>query len=925
MTTFDNRSTEDLTYPNQLREAEEYLIRQRPGRAADPHGAIGVGLSGGGIRSATFCLGVFQAFANLRLLDKLDFISSVSGGGFFASFYGRLFTRPEVVELKQVEEILSGDQSLPLNAGTENWMRKTFRWLRENGRYLAPGGAGDFFFDLAIVIRNLASLYLVMALFLLTIFATAQSVGQYIQQLDKIALFGIGKTYRDIYLSLPAFAGFRWSPYFVVAIAMIAFLLIPLTWAFWLVADWRENPFVGFLEWPWAWSVPLLVILFTILPARVAHVFGSRFVLPKLLDSTQNTIWLITGLAVLFALVAISWAVRFVSFSNKDGLWRRVRRPAPAFNVDHWNVLTIAVNWLSVAFKNVLITTLSILAFAIIDSLGFEIYSPKVHWRVLLASLLTGAGAGSLGKWAVSNMADRLKKTHVRLPVRVLAGLVAAIIIIPILVVLNAVSHAIAINVKPPSTLAAVVAMMLCFTMAVGRMRGFLNTSTLSNFYSSRLSRAYLGASNVYRLRESGRAMDAIVSGDDISQEDYWSPVNIDTYKKGAPIHLVNVTVNETYGGYDEVEQQDRKGLGMAIGPAAISVGTKDHVVFQRPREGDVSAQQIFRAKGRPSQYTNALIFPSRDEARVFEYSGDVYAGQLLPLSRWAAISGAAVSPGLGSRTSLGLSLLMGLFNVRLGYWWDSGTPSRKPEMKISGMVGRGFQFFFPVYRQLLSEFLSRFPGTSERYWYLTDGGHFENMGCYELVRRRLPLIILIDAEEDENYLFSDLIRLIQKARLDFGAELEFLDCRQLDELLGPPGGSDGEDSTRQYFGTLDQLRRGKWSSEEVYDPGTLQRRRSLIPDKEGLSLAHAAMAKIRYRGGTRGWMIAIKPTLTGDESADVLQYHRENPTFPHENTANQFFSESQWEGYRNLGEHIAMKVFGSSAGHIFFDSLGRM
>jgi hypothetical protein len=80
-------------------------------------------------------------------------------------------------------------------------------------------------------------------------------------------------------------------------------------------------------------------------------------------------------------------------------------------------------------------------------------------------------------------------------------------------------------------------------------------------------------------------------------------------------------------------------------------------------------------------------------------------------------------------------------------------------------------------------------------------------------------------------------------------------------------------------------------------------------------SLAHGAIARIRYPAigklpAEEGWLLYVKPTLVGDEPPDVDHYHREHPDFPHETTADQFFDEAQWESYRKLGEHIAMKLF---------------
>src|SRR6185436_17046237 len=134
---------------------------------------------------------------------------------------------------------------------------------------------------------------------------------------------------------------------------------------------------------------------------------------------------------------------------------------------------------------------------------------------------------------------------------------------------------------------------------------------------------------------------------------------------------------------------------------------------------------------------------------------------------RWVSISGAAAGSAVGSRTTLPTAMLATFANVRLGYWWDSG-------LKLRG--GWLHRVLPPVYRALFAEFLCNLRGTGDRLWNLSDGGHFENLGGYELIRRRLPLIILVDAEQDVDYNFSGLADLVRKARLDFGAEIEFLD-----------------------------------------------------------------------------------------------------------------------------------------------------
>jgi hypothetical protein len=172
-----------------------------------------------------------------------------------------------------------------------------------------------------------------------------------------------------------------------------------------------------------------------------------------------------------------------------------------------------------------------------------------------------------------------------------------------------------------------------------------------------------------------------------------------------------------------------------------------------------------------------------------------------------------------------------------------------------------------------MSELVARFPGVAREHWYLSDGGHFENMGAYELIRRRLPTIVIIDGEQDENATMTGLANLVRKARIDFGTEIDFGDS------LKPlrPQNVEGDDPL-------------KYSDQ------------------------HSAEAQITYPDDgsslpREGRLIYIKATLTGDEDADVIEYARRHRPFPHQTTADQFFDEEQWESYRRLGFHIGETV----------------
>jgi len=426
--------------------------------------------------------------------------------------------------------------------------------------------------------------------------------------------------------------------------------------------------------------------------------------------------------------------------------------------------------------------------------------------------------------------------------------------------------------------------------------------SSLHGFYWSRLTRTFLGASNPTRLRTGDTAVKDTVSDDDCEGTGYWNWPRLHAtaarptagpWRQGGPLHIINTTVNETLDARTKVQNQDRKGTGLALGPCGLSLGIRHHLLTDTdgsPAIYPVEGYRVFRS--------------ARESGRTPDP---------LTVGRWMSISGAAFSAAAGANTTVPIAILAGMLNVRLGYWWDSGTPPTARPFQIGAKQWSPwvtFEALLPVQSALLSEMLARTRGTAGQLWNLSDGGHFENMGGYELIRRRLPLIVIVDAEADPDYEFPGLSDLVRKARLDFSAEIKFLTVPQL------AGRVDGHtpvlpESARQYFGDLGSLRRGRWTDDPVMPaPNGAVRQFAIEVDRSRVSQAHAALATIAYGDtDTRSWLVYVKATLTGDEPEDVCHYHRAHPAFPQETTNDQFFDEAQWESYRRLGLHIGHRV----------------
>ena len=349
-----------------------------------------------------------------------------------------------------------------------------------------------------------------------------------------------------------------------------------------------------------------------------------------------------------------------------------------------------------------------------------------------------------------------------------------------------------------------------------------INSTSLHGFYRDRLSRAFLIAPADKRGR--------------VEEEDDLGLEEICQEGSGAPYHLINVALNMQ--GSDDPTVKRRK---------------SDFFTFSRDFIGGPLT-------GYCETESMRQIFPN------------------LYLSSATAVSAAAAAPNMGTFTFAPLVILMALLNVRLGFWlpnparvsrWTDTTG--KWPIRALRRLGRAAQGVTGAFRArpgayfLLNEMLSRMHNQGP-FVNLSDGGHIENTGAYELLRRRCRFIIVGDAEADPEMRFTGLANLIRYARIDLGIEIDLaVDDLELDEA--------------------------------------------------GLSRRHAALGVIRYPAvgnlpHEAGYLLYLKSSVTGDEDEVIAEYGKRSKGFPHESTADQAFSEGQFEAYRGLGEHVADGLF---------------
>ncbi len=264
------------------------------------------------------------------------------------------------------------------------------------------------------------------------------------------------------------------------------------------------------------------------------------------------------------------------------------------------------------------------------------------------------------------------------------------------------------------------------------------------------------------------------------------------------------------------------------------------------------------------------------------------YKRMTLPAA--VTISAAAVNPGLGIYSNRLLSALMTIFNFRLGFWI-----SNPLILKHSYAI-----VWWPLY--FFKELFGRI-GTSNKLVNLSDGGHIENLGVYELLRRGCRLIISVDAGEDKTYAFFDLNNLLIRARNELGYEIRFRDEHRPEDVIYPRPSSV---YSQQRYVIADILQH--WMDEKVVDPATGKEKSNITNFAEPRKVGTFVYVKSSVTA-PKG-----KPAIS--EQDDPLRYGTYkykiyHPDFPHESTGDQFFDPIQWESYYQLGQFIGADVLG--------------
>lgn len=804
-------------------------------------------LSGGGIRSASFAVGVLQGLARRGVLGACDYLSTVSGGGYTGAWLSAwLFHASEAGQsTKAVFDALGG-----LDGSAARPEPEPVRRIREYSNYLDPKlglFSADVWALIATVVRNLLLNWLVLlpllsaALLVPRVYFSLVSLGtqHWLAPGDLrwwstwLMLVGFGLLAVSliyVVLDIPSggdrqggqsrFLGLCFGP---LCVATAAFTLY-WAWSRTLDADavrlrdllvigaaghlgvWLLTAGVSRRRWrPWTWMAAAVSGAAAGLGAWwfAVHLFA--------LPLARSPLFAAVGVPVILAILGASGTL-FVGLASGDTSdedrewWSRFGA---------WLLIGGAA-WL--AASGVVFVGPMILNRAL-EWLNVQLASPVLA-KALVGTItaLTGGVAARTGRQTPRGSATGDARLR-----RIAFALAAPTFVLLLLMLLATVNVALlswldALQILPeyPHPEGAglpEIGVLIAALLAGGLLMGLfvaVNKFSLHGMYRNRLIRAFLGASRPKNTRHPNR-----FSGFDPADN-----VILRELAQGGrrPLHIVNMALNLVAD--NRLAWQERKAESFTVSP--LAAGTS--VLGYRP----------IAAYGSPRG---------------------------MSLGTAITISGAAVSPTMGSQSSPALAFLLTLFNARLGVWL--GNPGAAG--RFTWKTGDPRMGAAPLLREMLGRTTDANP-----YVYLSDGGHFENLGLYEMVARRCHYIIVSDAGCDPRYAFEDLGNAIRKIRIDLGIPIDFPNGLGLDAERVGKGNHHGAIGTIGYAAV---------DGKDV-EPGVL---------------------------------VYLKATLSGDEPVDVRNYAAAHDAFPHESTADQWFGESQFESYRVLGVHTIDAIAGDA------------
>lgn len=916
-------------------------------------------LSGGGIRSAAFALGILQALSAKNLLTHFHYLSTVSGGGYIGSWLQRwIYEEQGDAEAVMVK---LGGVTEPAEVSA----------LRENSNFITPRvgvGSNDTWTAISISGRNIALNWLLFAplLMLVTVApnlfeASVLSLPQRATAVPILAQIALG--FSALFAVVAAFYAVRGLPSYRASSKVLPGsadgwltkrIVIPLV--LWSISG-TLCLAIDLLHHPLWFSIPGAALAAVSLAASVAGLLVSGFTLPpppaavqvqvpatrpdngyRHTFATDIPLWLVAlGLAAVVTLFGAGLFQAYLAegiaaivkahpqLSPEGALerWTRNRyalSPLAVLTVvgPLWLMATqllIAVvfagfrpvrgktvqpdadrEWLArlsaVKIKPMLLWGMVGFAVLILDWALLRYvpgYDTSISGMIAIVSGFAAVAGGKSAKSGNSTSTVQGISGFVLkyIPMQGVIALGTGVFILMLFLILGRIeqngAESIAAwlaswdipswldpadvawidsNVIAHFVMLAILGALLYFLS--GRIQ--VNRFSLNGLYRNRLARAFLGGARRKRDPDPFTGFDA---ADNVRMHKL-------TPKTGGRTILypvINVALNVTAS--EKLAWQERKAEPFVFTPRYCGSS------MLKPPEWPPKDDPNVDLSEPPGAYVESSVYGGNEPDLAMEGSG-------VSLATAVSISGAAASPNMGYHTSAATALLMTLFNVRLGAWLPN--PAQAKEM--GDLIGRSgpSNSLRAVLRELAA-------ATDDRGWdiYLSDGGHFENLGLYEMVRRRCRYILVSDAGADPECAFSDLGGAVRKVKIDFDVDIHFPDL----DIYARDSASQAKARQRAFaLGTI-EYPENRNAGREPETPEMRKRR----------------TARILY----------IKPSYFGRLPVDVRSYAEVSKSFPHESTADQFFSESQFESYRHLGYFFASALGGAkppASVEAFFDAV---
>ena len=359
-----------------------------------------------------------------------------------------------------------------------------------------------------------------------------------------------------------------------------------------------------------------------------------------------------------------------------------------------------------------------------------------------------------------------------------------------------------------------------------------VNRNSVHPFYRQRLASAF--------------AVSRTGDGEHAAERPYSEPISFSSFAGDAGVPDLVVCATANCGSADDVP------AGRACVPFTFSArftGVSQYVPFTGEDAGETPKGMLPTA----------------------EY--ELRAGRrLLTLPGAIAVSGAAVSPLMGRMTRAPLRLLLAAANVRLGLWLPNPMVPPRPRWLRHPDEDSGATGLRRVFRQMLWQaqqpgipaLLREMTGHTSlggRWLYVTDGGHYENLGLVEALRRGATEVVAFDASGDPPFSWISFGQAVQTARADLGVEID-LDPTRMAPVAGETG----------------------------------------VPTL-------VAEGAFTYPNGVRGRLWLCKLALPEKASWDVLAYAKQHSDFPGTSTLQQLYGDREFEAYRRLGDLAAQAV----------------